>query len=217
MTVEPNNNKHTNFVESELLELLPHYESFFNRVGFKRIDGAVFGLLCFTKKALSSDEIETTLSLSQSAVSQSLKTLTQYSMIDCRDHKEIKRQKVHFAKEDALSIVSSILRKRELEYLNEFEKMSNQAIRVIGKNNTHDIRLKRMMSIKSTAVFAKSLCDIIINVNTEFENPYPIMERFPLFVSFVKKNVEVKDQVANSIKNKLTGFMSTIEGLGETR
>ena len=60
------------FIEPEIQKELPHFEMFFNRIGFKRIDGSVFGLLVLSKKALTSEEIEEALGLSQSAVSLSL-------------------------------------------------------------------------------------------------------------------------------------------------
>lgn len=211
------NKENHDIVEEELKVLLPHYEDFFGRVGFKRIDGAIFGLLCFSKRALTSNEIEETLELSQSAVSQSLKTLAQYSMIGFKDHRELKRQKLHFAKDDALSIVASILRKRELEYLSDFESMSKKALDLVGG----DHRSERLATILNTATFAKTLTELIINVNKEFDNPYIIIEKFPLFISFLKTNVptitEAKDQFKNSIRNKLNGWLSNIDGPGEAQ
>ena len=59
------------FIESDFLEEIRHFENFLSRVGFKRIDGAVYGLLVLAKRPLSSEEIEKALDLSQSAVSLS--------------------------------------------------------------------------------------------------------------------------------------------------
>jgi len=62
----------------DLLTEISCFESFLNNIGFKRIDGAIYGLLVLSETPLTSDEIEKTLSLSQSAISLSLKTLTHF-------------------------------------------------------------------------------------------------------------------------------------------
>jgi len=205
-------------VESELIDKLPHFESFFNRVGFKRIDGAVFGLLCFSKGPLTSDQIESKLGLSQSAVSQSLKTLAQYSMIDSRDHKELKRLKLHYAKDDALKIVSSVIRKRELEYLRDFEKMTEDALDIVDDNE----RKRRLSTILATSSFARSLCEVIINVSEDFKNPYPVIEKLPHFTTFIQSNLpkmevateQIKNQIKSKIQTKLNGWL---DATGEQR
>lgn len=205
-------------IEDVLLQKLPHFESFFNRVGFKRIDGAIFGLLCFSKGPLTSDQIESKLGLSQSAVSQSLKTLAQYSMIDSRDHKELKRLKLHYAKDDALKIVSSVIRKREIEYLKDFEIMTKEALEVVEDEE----RKNRLTTILATSTFARTLCEVIINVSEEFKNPYPIIERLPQFASFVQTSLpkvevattQIKSQIKNTIQNKLNGWL---DATGEQR
>ncbi|OIQ15858.1 MAG: hypothetical protein BM556_16280 [Bacteriovorax sp. MedPE-SWde] len=205
-------------IEDELKAHLPHFESFFNRVGFKRIDGAVFGLLCFSKGPLTSDQIEEDLGLSQSAVSLSLKTLAQYSMIESRDHKELKRLKLHYAKDDALKIVASVIRKREMEYLADFERMTASAMTIVED----DVRKQRLSTILSTVKFARSICDVIVNVSEEFKNPYPVIEKFPQFMGFVKTNIpninEAKTQIKNQIKSKLKDKLNAwADASGEAR
>ncbi|EQC52260.1 GbsR/MarR family transcriptional regulator [Bacteriovorax sp. DB6_IX] len=205
-------------IEDELIEKLPHFESFFNRVGFKRIDGAIFGLLCFSKKPLTSEQIETKLGLSQSAVSQSLKTLAQYSMIESRDHRELKRLKLHYAKDDALKVVSSVIRKRELEYLREFEVMASEALKIVDD----EPRKKRLSTILATSTFARTLCEVIVNVSDELKNPYPVIEKLPQFASFMQAGIpkvevateQIKNQIKNTFQNKLNGWL---DASGEKR
>jgi DNA-binding transcriptional regulator GbsR (MarR family) len=120
-------------IEAEILKELTHFEVFFSRMGFKRIDGSVFGLLALAKKPLTSEEIEQTLNLSQSAVSLSLKTLSHFGAIETsvdRDQPGLK-SKLHSAKEDSLNIVASVFRKREEEVVADFKRM---AIRVLNKS-----------------------------------------------------------------------------------
>jgi DNA-binding transcriptional regulator GbsR (MarR family) len=202
-------------IEKELLAFLPEFENFFNRVGFKRIDGAVFGLLSFAKDPLTSEQIEKVLGLSQSAVSNSLKTLHEYSMIISADCRETKRLKLHSAKEDGLAIVASVLRKREMHVLQEFEKMTQKASQIVDDEK----RKARIETMTLTARFAKSLSQVIIKISDEFENPYPVMARIPQTIDFLKKSVptigNAKDQLTSTIKNKLGNWLATVDTQGE--
>ncbi|MGZ3788547.1 MAG: GbsR/MarR family transcriptional regulator [Bacteriovorax sp.] len=150
-------------VEPEILKELPHFEMFFARMGFKRIDGSVFGLLVLARKPLTSEEIEAALNLSQSAVSLSLKTLTHFGAIETRDQRDSSKAKVHTAKEDSLSIVASVFRKREEEYIQDFK---NMAQRVLDKSDgeLNFARRKRMQSIISTCEIAQSVMNFVITI-----------------------------------------------------
>ncbi|MBP9682582.1 MAG: ArsR family transcriptional regulator [Bacteriovorax sp.] len=150
-------------IEAELLKELPHFEMFFSRIGFKRIDGSVFGLLVLAQKPLTSEEIEETLNLSQSAISLSLKTLTHFGAIETRDQRDNSKAKVHSAKEDSLSIVASVFRKREEEYINDFKNMAQRVLdRSSGEANL--ARKKRMQSIISTCEIAQSVMSFVITI-----------------------------------------------------
>jgi DNA-binding transcriptional regulator GbsR (MarR family) len=150
-------------VETDILKELPHFETFFARIGFKRIDGSVFGLLVLSNKPLTSEEIESTLNLSQSAVSLSLKTLAHFGAIETRDQRDSSKAKVHTAKEDSLSIVASVFRKREEEYILDFK---NMAQRVLDKSDGEQnlARKKRMQSIISTCEIAESVMNFVITI-----------------------------------------------------
>lgn len=154
-------------VEADLLKELPHFEMFFNRIGFKRIDGSVFGLLVLAKKPLTSEEIEEALNLSQSAVSLSLKTLAHFGAIETRDARDREatdsKAKVHTAKEDSLQIVASVFRKREEEYIQDFKNMAQRVLdRSQGDQN--QARRKRMQSIISTCEIAESVMNFVITI-----------------------------------------------------
>ncbi|MDO9181577.1 MAG: helix-turn-helix domain-containing protein, partial [Bacteriovorax sp.] len=147
-------------IEPEILKELPHFEMFFNHIGFKRIDGSVFGLLVLAQKPLTSEEIEEALKLSQSAVSLSLKTLAHFGAIETKDLRENSKARVHSAKEDSLNIVASVFRKREEEYIVEFKHMAQ---RVLDKSNgaSNEARKKRMQSIISTCEIAESVMNFV--------------------------------------------------------
>lgn len=196
-------------IEDELLEMINHFGNFFSRVGFKKIDGAIFGLLTFAKKPLRSEEIESLLNLSQSAVSQSLKTLNIYSMVETVDDKDQKRLKLHFIKDDAMAIVSSVIRKRELEYLREFEKMNIKSLEIISDTK----RKERVNSILLTTRFAKTLAEFIAELTDKHDNPYSIIDKVPAMFQILRGNADLigqtKDKLQTQLLNKLGNFLSS--------
>lgn len=143
---------------------LASFESFLNKVGFKRIDGAIYGLLVLSAAPLSQEQIEKELALSQSAISQSLKTLTHYGAIEILDSREngSKRVKLYHAKVDSLAIVATIFRKREQEAVIEFKQM---AAGLLNQNqNSESIVTKRLQSIIATCEVAESVMDFVMKL-----------------------------------------------------
>lgn len=210
-------------VEPEVLKELAHFEIFFNRIGFKRIDGSVFGLLVLAKKPLTSEEIEETLNLSQSAVSLSIKTLVHFGAIETRDSRENSKAKVHCAKEDSLSIVASVFRKREEEYINDFK---NMAQRVLDKSEGAEnlARKKRMQSIVSTCEIAESVMNFVITVahnkSREHQELYAahydaIVKRLPKALDFITTSagpltdmtISLKENITERFKNNFKGIL----------
>lgn len=173
-------------IEAEILKELPHFEIFFNRIGFKRIDGSVFGLLVLSKKPLTSEEIEVALNLSQSAVSLSLKTLTHFGAIETNGDRESRDTKARFhsPKEDSLQIVAGLFRKREEEIIGDFKKMAQ---RLLLKSHTDldDTRKKRAQSIISTCEIAEAVIAFVITLaqnksHSHYESHYEaIIKRLP--------------------------------------
>lgn len=199
-------------VEAEILKELPHFEMFFYRIGFKRIDGAVFGLLVLAQKPLTSEEIEQTLNLSQSAVSLSLKTLTHFGAIETRDSRESSKAKVHSAKEDSLSIVATLFRKREEESISDFKLM---AMRVLERSHgpQNEARKKRMHSIISTCEIAESVMNFVITISQnrskEMHNSYSsqyeaIVKRLPKALDFIASSAAPISEITNGLKENIT-------------
>ncbi len=201
----------SDIIEAELLEYLPHYEAFFSKVGFKRIEGAVFGLLVYSPRPLASDEIETILGLSQPAVSSALKTLATYKMIISTDHPSVKRMKIHEANDDAINIVSNIVKKRELEIIEEFENITNDSLKHIND----DKRKKRITNILTTTRFARSLSEFIISISKELDNPYMAIEKFPMVTKLLKNSLtdisHIKSGLKSGLKNSFLNIVSKIE------
>lgn len=146
------------------MDEIPVFENFLHKIGFKRNEGAIYGLLVLSEKALSSEEIEKTLGLSQSAVSQGLKRLTLYGAVETRESRDPERRvKEHFAKEDSLAIVSSVFRKREQETIEEFKKMAKRVL-ASDPRGKHKKRNRRLNSIVSTCEIAESVMNFVISL-----------------------------------------------------
>jgi DNA-binding transcriptional regulator GbsR (MarR family) len=209
-------------VEPEILKELPSFEIFFGRMGFKRIDGSIFGLLVLAKKPLRSEEIEQILNLSQSAVSLSLKTLTTFGAIETigdRDNRDTKAR-LHLAKEDSLSIVASVFRKREEEVIADFKRM---AVRVMEKSEdpAHAGRKKRMQSILTTCEIAESVMNFVITMahsksRSEYDAQYEAMvKRLPKALNMLATTagpltdftMNIKDNLTEKFKNNFKGIL----------
>ncbi len=213
-------------VEAEILKELPHFEMFFDRIGFKRIDGSVFGLLVLAQKPLTSEEIEEALNLSQSAVSLSLKTLTHFGAIETRDQRDNSKAKVHTAKEDSLNIVASVFRKREEEYIVDFK---NMAQRVMEKSSgEHNLaRKRRMQSIISTCEIAEAVMNFVITIahnksqmrSKEAEAQYAahydaIAKRLPKALDLIATTAGPLTDITLSLKENITErFKNNFKGL----
>ena len=213
-------------VEADILKELPHFEIFFSRIGFKRIDGSVFGLLVLAQKPLTSEEIEEILNLSQSAVSISLKTLTHFGAIETRDQRDNSKAKIHSAKEDSLAIVASVFRKREEEYVLDFKNMAKRVIeKSQGPNNL--ARKKRMNSIVSTCEIAESVMNFVISIaqnkaqfkSSDNQDYYSaqydaIVKRLPKALDLIASSagpitdltLSLKENLTTTLKNNFKGL-----------
>lgn len=201
--------------EPELLTELAHFEMFFSRIGLKRIDGSVYGLLVLAQKPLTSEEIETTLNLSQSAVSLSLKTLAHFGAIESRDARGDTKAKLHSAREDSLSIVASVFRKREEEMVADFKRMAQ---RILDKSEGPDLsqRKRRMQSIISTCEIAESVMNFVITiaqnktsdtVDAQYE---ALVKRIPKAIDLIASTAGPLSDMTLSIKDK---FKNNFKGL----
>jgi DNA-binding transcriptional regulator GbsR (MarR family) len=205
------------FIESEIIKEIYHFENFFDRMGFKRIDGSIFGLLTLSERPLTSEEIEELLKLSQSAVSLSLKSLANIGAIESYDSREIKA-KLHFAKEDSLAIVASVFRKREEEYVRDFKKMAQ---RVLEKSKSEQVvsRKKRMQSIISTCEIAEAVMHFVITIAKEkgsehFDDHYEaLVKKLPRTLELLAMSAAPISEVTHNLKTAMTSkIKSNLKG-----
>lgn len=188
------------------LNELSHFENFFSRMGLKRIEGAIFGLLVLSNEDLPSEQIQSQLHLSQSAVSMALKNLSSLGFIETRDDREEKVKK-HSAKEDSLAIVASIFRKREQEYIQEFKVMVERNYQMSIESDGADApRSKRLLSMIQTCLVAENVMNFVIEVTRKYsQNEYaPLLEHFSKLMTFL----EQKGNWQGPLTRKLTKGLS---------
>jgi DNA-binding transcriptional regulator GbsR (MarR family) len=186
--------------EVELKELRI-FEDFLNSIGFKRIEGAVFGLLVLSDSPLTSEEIGKALNLSQSATSTSLKTLAHYGAIETRESRENNRAKLHSAKDDSLSIVASIFRKRDHEKILGLKKAAERILK--NKSDPETPSYRRLKSIISTSEIAESVMNFVFGLaERDIPEQYPqIIKRLPKAFDLITKSVEPVDVLTSSVKS----------------
>ncbi|MCY4524366.1 MAG: ArsR family transcriptional regulator [Halobacteriovoraceae bacterium] len=170
------------------------FENFFNQFGFKRVDGAVYGLLVLHESPLNASEIEKALSLSQSAVSQSLKVLKFHGAVESRDVKKKERRcQFHTAKEDSLKIVATIFKKRDRQVIEDFQQMAANVLKYDKKRGTDtgSSRTRRINSIISTTKVANAVINFIIELSkSPLPREYPLMaNRFPKLLHLLTQSI----------------------------
>jgi DNA-binding transcriptional regulator GbsR (MarR family) len=188
-------------IDPDLLSEVVVFENFLYRIGFKRIDGAIFGLLVLASRPLTSEEIESVLSLSQSAVSLSLKNLIHFGAVETRDSRA-GRAKLHRPRENALAIVSSVFRKREQEAIHEFKEM---ALRSLKKVNTQGPRARRLQSILATCELAEAVMSFVFTLAKidRHEQIRPVIAQVPRALDLV---VKTATPLADTAKGWLDNF-----------
>lgn len=213
------------FIESQVASEIPHFEDFLYSIGFKRTDGAVFGLLLLAKRPLTSEEIGKQLNLSQPAVSTSLKTLALYGAIETRDMKE-GRAKTHTVKEDSLSIVSSVFRKREQENIERFRLVAQRCLEQVGEEEP--VRARKLRSIMATCQIAESVMNFVIGLSGRHSDvAYPhVVRALPKALDFIsglpvpssetqEALAQLKQHISTGIAGKLRTGLSRLAGEGK--
>ena len=198
------------FIEPELLGEIHEFESFLKKIGFKRVEGSVLGLLVLAKRPLVSEEIEKTLSLSQSAVSQAIKNLSHFGAIETRETlgPKDRRIKTHTAKEDSLQIVGTVFRKREQEAIEEFKAMAERALSRVDADESFEEgrRSRRLKSIIATCEIAEAVMKFVIHLSQKHQSPYydEVVKKLPRVFDLVIGGAEPLAGAANEIKSTLT-------------
>lgn len=191
-------------LDETLKSELRNFEDFLKRIGFKRIHGSIYGLLVMSERPLSSAEIEKELSLSQSAVSQGIKTLAMYGAVHSYDDRQ-RNCLVHSATLNTLDIVASVFKKREMETISNYKGM---AIRLKDYfiNRGHDPespQIKRIESIITTSTLGETVIEFILKLADLQLNEKlnKITEKLPNVLKVMTTTVPTKKEVFNQMNN----------------
>lgn len=194
-------------------EYIPAFETFFHKVGFKRNEGAVFGLLVLSEKPLTSESIEQTLGLSQSSVSLALKKLNHFGAIITFENRESdKRVKLHSVKEDSLAIVATLFKKREQETIEEFKLMASTIL--AQEPQRQSLRAKRLVSIVTTCEMAESIMNFVIKLSTKNDlNHYQeVVAKIPSALDLLTNTLDPLSNIAGQLTKNISKHGSAILG-----
>jgi len=142
---------------------LPTFEVFFKTFGFKRILGRVWGLLVLSGQPMSSKEIAQELSISAGATSTAVNELAEWGAI-VSEFDSARRCHLHRPVGSTLSIVATVLRRREQVAFSQFKQGAERALaHVKERYGDKDPRVLTLRSILSSCEIADALMQLIFN------------------------------------------------------
>jgi len=150
-------------MDPELLEQLPAFELFFKTFGFKRVHGRVWGLLVLSELPLSSKEISSALGISTGLTSTTINELVEWGALQSVFDPE-RRCHLHSAVGNTLSIVATILRRREQVAMAHFKRSANQTLAYIKKKyGAADPRVLTLRSIIGSCEIAEAVMQLVMS------------------------------------------------------
>lgn len=165
-------------LEEPLREQLPTFEVFFKTFGFKRIHGRVWGLLVLAGQPLASKEIASELAISQGATSTALNELAEWGAVQS-SFDSARRCHLHSPVGNALSIVATVLRRREQVAFEQFKQGSERALEYVhDRYGAKDPRAVTLRSIISTCEIAEAVMRLVFNaVGSALQDPQSLLSK----------------------------------------
>lgn len=165
-------------LDPELSEALTTFEAFFKSFGFKRVHGRVWGLLVLSGQSLSSKEVMNELGISQGAASTTLKQLIEWGAIQSSFDTD-RRCQMHTPVGNTLSIVATVLRRREQVAFAHFHSGMSQTLKhVNAKFGSKDPRVLTLRSILSTCEIADAVMQLVFtSVSGALGDPQSMLSR----------------------------------------
>ncbi|MFT4647157.1 MAG: putative transcriptional regulator [Glaciecola sp.] len=165
-------------LDPELSEALTTFEAFFKSFGFKQVHGRVWGLLVLSGQPLSSKEVLQELGISQGAASTTLNQLIEWGAV-MSTFDTGRRCHVHSPVGNTLSIVATVLRRREQVAFTHFHAgMSRTLLHVNNKFGSKDPRVLTLRSILSTCEIADAVMQLVFNsVSGALGDPQSMLSR----------------------------------------
>ncbi len=157
---------------------LPTFELFFKTFGFKRILGRVWGLLVLAGQPLSSKEISVELGISQGATSTAVNELSEWGAL-ISEHDSVRRCHLHRPVGNSMSIVATVLRRREQVVFGQFKQGAERALTHIrARYGAKDPRVLTLRSIISSCDIAEALMQLVFGaVGSALGDPQSLLSR----------------------------------------
>ena len=150
-------------LDAELRAELPTFEIFFKTFGFRRILGRVWGLLVLSDRPLSSKEIAVELAISQGATSTAVNELSEWGAITSA-FDSTRHCHLHRAVGNTMSIVATVLRRREQVVFEQFKAGAERILTHVEKRyGKADPRVVTLRSIISSCEIGEAMMQLILN------------------------------------------------------
>lgn len=150
-------------LDEELRAELSTFEVFFKTFGFKRILGRVWGLLVLAGQPLSNKEIARELGISQGATSTAVNDLAEWGAITSA-FDSTRRCHVHSPVGNTLSIVATVLRRREQVMFGQFKAGAERTLAYVRERyGPKDPRVLTLRSIITSCEIAEALMQLIFS------------------------------------------------------
>ena len=165
-------------LDDPLREQLGTFEVFFKTVGFKRMHGRVWGLLVLAGQPLSSKEVASELSISQGTTSTCLNELAEWGAVTSTFDSQ-RRCHLHAPVGNTLSIVATVLRRREQVVFAQFKTNATRTLEYVRKRyGDRDPRVLSLRSIVSSCEIAEAVIELVLSsVASALGDPQSLLSR----------------------------------------
>lgn len=165
-------------LEQELKDELGTFEAFFKTFGFKRIHGRVWGLLVLAGQPISAKEVVAELGISQGAASTTINELVEWGAVSSTFDNG-RRCNVHEAVGNTLSIVATVLRRREQVAFDHFKTGATRMLEIIReRHGNKDPRVLSLRSIIATCDLADAVMKLIFSsVSNALGDPQSLLSK----------------------------------------
>ncbi len=149
-------------MDERLREHLPTFERFFESIGFKPRLGRLWGFMVLSGRPLSSADIAHELNMSIGSTSESLTELREWGAITSEFSPQ-HRCHLHSAVSDTMSIVVTVLRRREQVAIARFKDSAANALGHVQQSyGKDDPRVAPLQSIVSTSEIAEAAIQFFV-------------------------------------------------------
>lgn len=149
-------------MDNVLREHLTTFETFFSAIGFKSRLGKVWGLLALAGQSLSAADIAKELDMSSGSVSECLSELREWGAVTSEFSSEYRCQ-MHSAVSDTMSIVTTVLRRREQLAVQNFKNNARSALQYVTERyGEKDARVETLQSIVTTSEIAEATIQFFV-------------------------------------------------------